>query len=104
LDRHCGISRLATNRRMFLFTIRDVLWLMVVVGLAAALALQQQRAIQSQQESELWRSRAESASAALNAAQRQNAWHGGNVVTIEQVEGVMPGTSVPIQRVYRSKQ
>ena len=74
---------------MFRFTIRDVLWLTVVGGLAISLWTQHSAAT-------LWRSRAGGAAAALDEADRQNAWHKkGIVVTMPA-----PGTNTPIMKAY----
>jgi hypothetical protein len=79
---------------MFRFTIRDVFWLMAVVGLVISLWWQYSAAKLWRSQSQQWESRANSAASALNAADRQNAWHGSNVVVVE------PNGGVPIQRVY----
>jgi hypothetical protein len=80
---------------MFRFTIRDVLWLMIVVGLLISLGWQYTAAAQWRSQSQQWESRANSAASALNGADRQNEWHGSDIVVIEPISGV------PIQRVYK---
>ena len=75
---------------MFRFTIRDILWLTVVVALAISLWTQHAATT-------LWQSRASVAAKALDDADRQNAWHqSGIVVTMPA-----PSTNVPILKVYR---
>jgi hypothetical protein len=74
------------------FTIRDVLWLMVVVALAIAVWQQHSTAV-------LWRSRATGAAKALNDADRQNAWHDHGVVVLIPATG----TIAPYQKAYLGK-
>jgi len=82
---------------MFRFSIRDVLWLMVVVGMAICWLAEHRSAVRWRSQSQQWESRAKSAASALNGADRQNAWHEENVVVIEPAAG----NGVPIQRVYK---
>ena len=56
---------------MFRFTIRDVLWLMVVVGLGLAGWFNR---------SSLWEGRAKAAAKALNSAGYSSSWHGDGVL------------------------
>lgn len=84
---------------MFRFTIRDVLWLTVVVGLLISLWTQHRAVTLWRSQSQQWESRAESAANALNAADRQNAWHKGTVVVVEPASG----SGVPIQRAYNPR-
>jgi len=74
---------------MLRFTIRDVLWLTVVVALAIAFGTQYRSAV-------LWRSRANGAAKALQDAERQNAWHGKSIV----VSTPVPGTDKTILKAY----
>jgi hypothetical protein len=74
---------------MFRFTTRDVLWLMVVVGLSLALWTQYRSAA-------LWRSRAAGAAKALQDSDRQNGWHGKTIV----VSTPVPGTDKTYLKAY----
>jgi hypothetical protein len=74
---------------MFRFTIRDVLWLTVVVGLSIASWTQYRIAA-------LWRSRATGAATALQEAERQSAWNGKGIV----VSTPVPGTDKTILKAY----
>ncbi len=82
---------------MFRFTIRDVLWLTVVMGLLISLWTQHRAPTLWWSQSQQWESRAQSAASALNGADRQNARHEENVVVIEPA----PSSGVPIERVYK---
>jgi len=84
---------------MFRFTIRDVLWLMVVVGLAIALWQERRVLLQERQNSELWSRRS---IAALQVIQKDGTpadWYGSGIVVQETHESganytkVYPGTA-----------
>ena len=66
---------------MFRFTIRDVLWLMVVVALGIAFILERQR-------ERFWRDRVDAAFRALSEHQLEPEWS-GTVLTLrrDRVEG-----------------
>jgi len=63
---------------MFRFTIRDVLWLMVVVGLGVALWIERSRP---------WRGRSEAAFRALNEAEMNPSWIGDNSILVYPLGG-----------------
>ena len=64
---------------MFRFTIRDVLWLMVVVGLGCALWIERG-------QSRPWRGRSEAAFRALEDAEMSPKWVGGDSVLVHPVD------------------
>jgi hypothetical protein len=82
---------------MLRFTIRDVLWLTVVVALGLVLMAEYRSAAKWRTEAQQWRSRAESAASAVKGAERPNAWHESNVVVVEPAAP----SGAPIQRVYK---
>jgi len=77
---------------MFRFTIRDVLWLTVVVALAIALWLERQRSVRDllreQRETALWTSRSEAALSAIKARGVPASWYErGVAVTVPDEYG-----------------
>ena len=84
---------------MFRFTIRDILWLTLMVAMALMLIAEHRRAVSWRSQAQQWESRAQSAASALVSADRQNAWHEGNVVVVEPA----PSDGLPIQRVHKAR-
>jgi hypothetical protein len=65
---------------MFRFTIRDVLWLMMVVGLGVALWISQRELQQERRNAELWHSRGDAAWALIQHAGLSAQWDNDGIV------------------------
>jgi hypothetical protein len=77
---------------MFRFTIRDVLWLTVVVGLAIALVLERGRA-------NLWNGRGAAAFRALEDAELEPTWYEDKILVHPPI--VSPPNPPPVDRYHK---
>jgi hypothetical protein len=81
---------------MFRFTIRGVLWLMVVVGLGVALWIEHSALLQERKNSTLWSRRGDAALRVMNKLDVPANWHEDGMV----VQEIHP-SGAPITRLYK---
>jgi hypothetical protein len=83
---------------MFRFTIRDLLWLMVVVGIAVSLWQSRTATIHERKHAADWSSKADAAFQAIKARVPAANWDANGVVVVETHEN-----GANYMKVYRSK-